>query len=165
VSEDSRRLVYRIPRSTGEADLGEALPIVRVQAARFEHDWPLMHDGHIETGWTNHPFEPGAHITIDLGVVSGIGGVTHATGDFARHFPAAIAIETSTDGQTWERAWEGSLAAKAFLAYVREPRTGRLRVAFPARQARYLRLRQLATDDRVWRVSEVTVHAPVRERR
>ena len=57
--------------------------------------------------------------------------MTHATGDFARNFPGVLGIDVSVDGTTWERAWEGSTAAEAFLAYVREPRIGRLASRLP----------------------------------
>jgi hypothetical protein len=158
--EDDRHVVYRVPQGPAEPDLGAVLPIRRIEARRFAHEWAFMHDGRIETGWTNHPYEPGAELTIDLGAVRDVGGVSHASGSFIVNVPAALAIETSADGRTWEEVWRGATAARAFLGYIREPLAGRMRMAFAAHQARYVRLRQLDTDDRVWHVSEIGVHAP-----
>jgi F5/8 type C domain-containing protein len=160
LAEDDRHFVYRIPQGPAEPEMGTPVSIRRIEAPRFEPDWASMYDDRIETGWTSYPYEPAAQLVVDLGDVREIAGVSHATGDFARNFPGELAIDVSTDARSWERAWRGSTAASAFLAYVREPRIGRLRIVFPPRQARYVRLRQLDSDQRIWRVSEITVHAP-----
>jgi hypothetical protein len=68
----------------------------------------------------------------------------------------------SIDGESWEQVWDGPTAALAFLAAVRGPRETSMHFSFPPRQARYVRLRQLARHENLWRVSELTIHQPVR---
>ena len=67
--EDDRYAVYRLPQGPPARDVGEPLAIRRIEAPRFERDWPFMHDGQIGSGWTNHPYEARAYLVIDLGEV------------------------------------------------------------------------------------------------
>jgi hypothetical protein len=66
-----------------------------------------------------------------------------------------LAIDLSVDGSTWESAWEGPTAARAFRTAVDSPRDATVRVAFAARPARFVRLRQLDRDLNVWRIAEL----------
>jgi len=160
VADAGRRIVYRVPQAPVEPGMGIAVPIVRVKGIRNEGDWPAMHDGRIQTGWGDYPQKPDAWVVIDLGSVREVAGITHAIGDFVLDFPRRLAIEVSTDEQSWERVWEGATTAQTFLAYVREPRVAGLRFPFETHQARFVRLRQLEHYPSMWRVSELTVHAP-----
>jgi hypothetical protein len=160
VGDDGHRMVYRIPQAPPESVLGEVLPIAGVQA--FRDDARFVHDGKIETGWQAFPQEPGQWLVIDLGRVREVGGLTHTIGEYFLDFPRRLAIELSADGTAWERVWEGSGAATAFLALVRGPREGAMRFTFGARPAHFVRLIQLDSYRSTWRVSELQVHAPAR---
>ena len=83
-------------------------------------------------------------------------------GDYQLAFPRTLAIDVSADGAAWERVWQGPTAAQTLLGYLRHPREGALRLPFPARTARFVRLEQLEAGMGMWRVSEATVHAPAR---
>ena len=160
VEEDESLTVFHVPGAPEEPPLGAPLPIAAVQAVRHEGDWRLMHDGRIETGWGDYPQKPDEWIVIDLGLVRTVGGVTNNIGEYVLDFPRRLAIELSTDAQVWNRVWEGPAAARAFLGFVRDPRSAALRFAFDARPARFVRLVQLETYPSMWRVSELLVHAP-----
>jgi F5/8 type C domain-containing protein len=120
----------------------------------------LAFDGRIDTGWGDFPQRPDQWLIADLGSVHEVGGVTQAIGDYLLDFPQRLAIDVSTDGSIWQLAWEGPTAAATFLAYLREPRLGALRFSFDPTVGRYVRLRQLESFRSLWRVSELTVHAP-----
>ena len=155
---DGVRTLFRVPRGPAELVLGAALPIARVSAIR--HDTQAMHDGRIDTGWGDIPQQPGQWISVDLGRVQLVGGVTQALGEYYLDFPRRLSIEVSANGEEWEPVWEGSAAPAAFLAFARGPREGAMRFAFAPRPARYVRLLQLAHASTMWRVSEIIVHAP-----
>jgi hypothetical protein len=168
ISEGEGRTLYRIPRGSPlEPALGEPVPIADVQAFRHAEIFAgndktarETFDGNLETGWGDYPQQPGQWLIVDLGQVRNVGGLTHALGDYFLDFPRRLAIELSTNGLVWERVWEGPTASRAFLALVRGPREGGMRFAFDARPARFLRLLQLDSSERMWRVSEIQVHAP-----
>ncbi len=160
VASDGVRTTYRIPAHAPlEPPVGDALPIVAVDA--FRHDARVIFDGRIETEWGDDPQRPAQWIRADLGEVREVAGITHALGEYARDFPRLLAIDLSVDGASWEEVWRGPTAALAFLAAVRAPREAAMRITFPPRAARYVRLRQLAEHRNMWRVAELRVHGAV----
>jgi hypothetical protein len=84
-------------------------------------------------------------------------------GDYLLDFPRKLVVDVSLDGQRWERAWEGSMAAATMLGYIRAPREGSARLAFVPYRARYVMLRQLRKHTNAWRASEILVHGPRQE--
>jgi hypothetical protein len=121
----------------------------------------LTHDGRIETEWHDNPRQlPGHWLTVDLGAVRDVGGVTMWLGEFARDFPRRLAVDVSDDGASWTTAWEGPTAATAMLAAIEHPRECPVRLPFPAHSARLVRLRSLADHKNLWRVAEIQVHSP-----
>ena len=97
---------------------------------------------------------------LDVGSVRDIGGITESLGEYARDFSRRQAIDLSEDGVAWEQVWEGTTVAQAFLGAVRKPTEAAVRIAFPARSARFVRLRQIAEHRNLWRVAELRAHAP-----
>jgi hypothetical protein len=159
ISVDGSRSAYRVPAfAAPDAVVGNVIPIARVDA--FRHDTRVMVDGRIETEWGDNPQRSSQWVQIDLGAVATVGGLTHGLGEYARDFPRRLVIELSVDGIAWERVWEGPTAALAFRAAVLSPREATLRFAFPARPARFVRLRQIASHVNMWRIAELQVHAP-----
>ena len=160
--------LYRIPQTTQEPTLGQRLPIASAEtfrasdlfAHRDERDATEIHDGRLETGWSDYPQQPGQWLSVDLGEVREVGGITHALGRYFLDFPRLLAIEVSVDQKAWTRVWEGPTAAPAFLALVREPLTGAMRISFLPQRARFVRLLQLDRNQRGWHVAEIQVHAP-----
>jgi len=155
---DGMRTVYRVPAGSMDAPLGAPLPIVRTYA--FLRDATPIADGRVETEWGDEPQRPGQWVSVDLGGVREIGGITHALGVYPHDFPRRLAIDVSIDGMTWDRAWEGSTVAHAFRASVLAPRAAEMHFAFAPRPGRFVRLRQLSRHLHPWRVAEVKVHGP-----
>jgi F5/8 type C domain-containing protein len=159
-TSDGSRTLFRIPQGQVEPALGAAIPIVSGRAVRHDPDVRLAFDGRIDTGWGDFPQQPDQWLIADLGSVHELGGVTQAIGDYLLDFPQRLAIDVSTDGSNWQPVWDGRTAAATLLAYLREPRVGALRFSFDPKLGRYVRLRQLESFRSLWRVSELTVHAP-----
>jgi F5/8 type C domain len=161
VASDGVRTTYRIPAHPPlEPPVGDAFPIVAVDA--FRHDPRVIFDGRIETEWGDDPQRPAQWIRADLGEVREVAGITHALGEYARDFPRLLAIDLSVDGASWEEVWKGPTAALAFLAAARAPREAAIRITFPPRSARFVRLRQLAEHKNMWRLAELKVHGTSR---
>jgi hypothetical protein len=160
--------LYRIPQTTQEPTLGPSLAIARAEtfrvsdlfAHRDERDATEIHDGNLETGWTDYPQQPGQWLIVDLGEVREVGGITHVLGGYFLDFPRQLAIELSVDQKAWTRVWEGPTASAAFLALVRGPLEGAMRVSFSPQRARFVRLLQLDRNQRGWHVADIQVHAP-----
>jgi len=158
VIADGVREVYGVSAPPmREPELGPALPIALARASRNGGSIEIIHDGRVDAEW-QYPQQPGQWVVVDLGRVHDVAGITHAMGAHPHDFPRQLRIEVSTDGWTWETAWEGRTAARAFLAAVRAPRASDMPIAFPARGARFVRLRQLAEHVNLWRIAELTVH-------
>ncbi len=158
MSNDGMRTVYRVPAGSMDATLGAPLPIARASA--FLRDATPIADGRAETEWGDEPQRPGQWVSVDLGGVHEVGGITHALGVYPHDFPRRLAIDVSVDGTTWDQAWEGSTVAHAFRASVLAPRGAEMHFAFAPRPGRFVRLRQLSRHLHPWRVAEVTVHGP-----
>jgi F5/8 type C domain len=160
VGSDGVRRAFRLPAMPSpDVAVGAVLPIASARA--YVRDGAPFIDSRLETEWGDGPQHPGQWVLVDLGGVHEVGGVTHALGQYAWDYPRQLAIEVSIDGERWERVWEGPTAALAFLGAVRGPRESAMHFTFAPRQARYVRLRQLATHNNLWRVSELKVHAPL----
>jgi hypothetical protein len=161
IATDGIRTAYRIPATSPEAPgLGEALSVSAVTTSAPREDAHAIVDGNIRTEWHDLPQRPGQWVQLDLGIVREVGGVTHTLGEFARDFPRVLAIDLSVDGVTWEEAWRAPMAAMSFRASVIAPLETAMRLAFPGRPARFVRLRQLGEHKNYWRITELTIHAP-----
>ena len=159
MSHDGTHTVYRVPAGSMDARLGAALPIARAYA--FEGDATPLADGRAETHWAAGASQsPGQWVSVDLGGVHQISGITHALGLSPYGFPRRLAIDVSIDGATWDQAWEGSTVAHAFRAAVHAPTAAVMPFAFAQRPGRFVRLRQLASHPFPWLVAEIQVHGP-----
>jgi len=157
LSNDRTHVAYRVPAGSMDVPLGPTLPIV--QAHAFLRDAAHIADGRAETEWGDTPQRPGQWVSVGLGTVREIGGVSHALGPYAHDFPRRLAIDISIDGARWDQVWEGSTVAHAFRAAVLAPRAAMMHFTFPPHPGRFVRLRQLARHAHPWRVAEVQVHA------
>jgi hypothetical protein len=161
VATDGKRTAYRIPaEEPPESRLGDRLPIVAAWASRW--DASGMIDGRLDTNWNDLPQVPNQWVAVDLGAVRIVGGVSHALDGIPRYFPRELVIEVSRDGVSWEEAWKGPTLARAFRAAILQPLVCEMRFSFPPREARYVRLRQMARSPEVWLIAELQIHAPAR---
>jgi F5/8 type C domain len=157
---DGPRRVYRIPGSSrSDVALGNILPIVGVSAS--SDGFEAATDGNLETEWHDYPRQMPDHwMALDLGSIRDVGGLTLSLGEWARDYPRHFAIDTSADGSAWDVVWQGRTAAIALVAAIDGPRQCAMRFAFASRPARFIRMRPLAEHKNLWRVAEVSVHAP-----
>jgi hypothetical protein len=159
VATDGVRTAYRVPFTPWpEVALGPALPIAGVWANA--KNATVMIDGRLETEWEDGPQRPGLWVAIDVGGMREIGGVTESLGEYARDFSRRQAVDVSPDGEQWQQVWEGTTAAQAFLAAVRDEREAAIRIGFPPVHARFVRLRQIAKHRNLWRVAELRINSP-----
>jgi hypothetical protein len=161
VATDGVRTVYRVPQmERPETALGGVLPIESVRAHAEGVEAVL--DGRVTTEWQTGPQEPGQWVIADLGSAREVGGVVHKLGEFARDYPRRLAIDLSLDGAVWQTVWEGPTAGMAFLEAARAPTDAVLRFSFAPREARFVRLRQLARHENLWRIAELEIRGPYR---
>jgi hypothetical protein len=159
VASEGMRTVYRVPSGPARPQPGGVIPIAGARAVMHEPDWGKMHDGRIETRWGINPQAPDNWVTVDLGAVQEVGGVTNVLGEHPLDYPRRLRIDVSVDGESWQPAWEGATAAETFLAFVREPRIGAIQIAFAPLLARFIRLQQLeSVPNHQWWVAELIVH-------
>lgn len=157
---DGTRSVYHLPQTpVADVTVGQALPIAAVSAS--SEGAGLVRDGRLDTEWHDNPRQlPGHWLTVDLGSIRTVAGVTMSLGEWARDFPRHLAIDLSSDGSAWSTAWDGKTVTMSMLAALAGPRECAIRIAFAPLDARFVRLRSLAEHKNLWRVAELTVHAP-----
>ena len=142
--------VFLIPKGgravAAAAVRGQPLPIARIAATHSNDRVGRMIDGDLLSRWdTAGPQDPTSAVTIDLGAPKQVEGVETLIGGYLADFPRALTIEVSSDGTTWEVAWQGQPALMTYISALETPRTVPLR--FPLnRTARHIRLRQTDAD-------------------
>jgi hypothetical protein len=156
----SSGLVTTIPASDpGPALSGHPLPVRAVAAGDTIIDRTPLIDGDRLSRWDSGSPQHGREtMTIDLGSVQRVAGVTLCLGPYLADFPRVLAIESSDDRQSWAMRWSGRTAVLAVAGAVRDPRVVPLTVAFAPEPARWVRLRQLGSDPRFhWSIADLTV--------
>lgn len=159
VGGDRERVIYRMPaRRFDETSVGGPLDIAAVTSSRGNP--AAVFDGRIDTDWVDHPQHEDQWLLADLGSARRVGGISLAIEEHAPDFPRHLRIEVSADGVSFGEVWDGNAAPRVFLAALREPRTGWLRIGFAPVNARFVRIRQTAEATIGWRVPELQVNAP-----
>ena len=143
--------------ATGRAQAQIALsPAGAAVSDRSEIAYQVI-DGVLETGWSpGRPQVPGRWVTVDLGAVRVVSGL--ALHGPPAQYPRRYGVDTSVDGQAWVmavRRGHGLADLRGFL----DP-WPRLRVDFPPRPARFVRVTSAATHQAPWSVHEVKVYGP-----
>src|SRR5688572_15356411 len=128
---------------------GRRLAIATIATSCNVEAIPAAQDGDPATRWQCGPQRPTQEMTVDLGTVQTVGMVVPALGPFTTDFPRRLIVETSTDGSTWQPAWDGGYLPQLVEAMLRDPLVNRVVLPFDPRAARYVRFR-LADSDEVW---------------
>jgi F5/8 type C domain len=158
VAEDAERAIVRVPAAAWEPlRVGAPLQISSARASVGDPA-PLI-DGRLNTDWGTRQ-QGSEWLLADLGSVRTVGGVSLAIQKHSAGFPRHLAIDISNDGERFEQVWEGNGVSSTFLAVLRAPITGWLRVGFSPREARYVRLRQTVEARGIWVVPELEVNGP-----
>jgi hypothetical protein len=161
VTSDRSFILYRLPRR-------ETAPLMRPAGQRLKPRelqsqcssalLPKAIDGDDMSLWQCTLWDERQGLTIDLGDVHTVGSVVNDLGAYAWLFPGALAVETSEDGARWNPAWSGSVYEQTTLAAMDDPKRLRIVVAFPPRQARYIRMRGASGwNDAPWTIAELEV--------
>ena len=153
---------YRIPRRPAPprfADAGLRLRIEDVRGSCAGSDARNVVDGDEGTRWHCGPQRPGQELLVDLGRQVTVESVVQNLGAYNALYPRHLVLETSTDGVRWNSAWDGSVRRLLIAQAIERPAPS-VRIAVPlgTREARYVRLRQMATDQDVpWSIAELEV--------
>ncbi len=153
--------VILLPRTTAEEPVpGDITPIAirqltsPMQAENLTH----MLDGNRITAWTPGERQEGdEQFTADLGDNVTVTGIVLALGGYAGHYPREVAIDLSSDAQSWSEAWRGPSVTRTITAALRDPRNIGIWFPVAATSARYVRVRQLGQSKEPWSVAELTV--------
>ena len=161
LGEESGRRLYSLTGGTLPPEINPAAQRLSVHSATANVEnlrLALAFDGDPATRWDGGAQRGGEVLTIDLGSVRTVDGLTLTIGPHLSDFPRLLAIETSQDGRAWSNQWQGTTAVHAFIAAVRRPADVPLAFALPHVPARWLRLRQLGQDPVFyWTIFELTI--------
>lgn len=161
VGRQGEALHYRLrqqPAAAAAADpLGRRIDLRSVGASCDPAGLRFVTDTDTGTSWICGAQVEDQQLTVETGDAVTIGALVLAFGPHGTGFPRELIVETSSDGTSWEAAWEGSPAALVLRAALESPRETRVELRFPQRAGRHVRLRQIGRDDRYWSIAELEV--------
>ena len=153
-------LHYRLPRR-GRADAGRTagtrIDIVGAHTSCAAATVQLALDGDPQTRWVCGPGVDEQAVEIDLGRPVTAGAVVHGIGRYHDQFPHELIVETSTDRETWQPAWKGSVLAQTIKGGIEGPDALRIVIPFAPRPARYIRLRRPSGREYSWTIADLEV--------
>jgi hypothetical protein len=159
--EEAGKRLYSLTGGGLPPEIDPAAQPLHVQSATANVEnrrLALALDGDPATRWDGGAQQGVEVVTVDLGSVRTVDGVTMTIGPHSSDFPRMLAIETSQDGRVWSKQWQGTTAVHAFVAAVRRPADVPMAFALPHVPARLVRLRQLGHDPVFyWTIFELTV--------
>ena len=138
---------------------GTPLPIASIASEINGAIVGAMTDGDAGSRWhAGRAQRPGDEFIADLGASRTVNGAELLIAGFNADFPRKLAIETSTDAQTWSPAWRGSAGLVAFSAALEDPLNVPMPFIFEPRAARYVRFTQLDHEETYyWSVAELRI--------
>ena len=151
---------FSVPAIPRHPDLeGRSLPLSSVSVSTGASGVEAMMDGDFRSRWTTGAAQRGGEtVTIDMGRLDVVTGITLTLGPHLGDYPRDLAIDTSEDGTRWENRWRGRTVALAFEGALRDPRRVPLRFALPPVPARWIRLTQNGSDRmQFWSITELGV--------
>jgi hypothetical protein len=154
---------YRLPRRTDAAagEPGRRIAIASAQSACASAQTGLVFDGDERSLW-ECPQSPESHwLTVDLGSAVPVASIVYRLGPYSWNVPGRLEIETSIDGAAWATARLGSVLRELIEGGLADARSLHAVLSFPAREARYVRLRPVDQPEAfVWWISEIEVRGP-----
>jgi hypothetical protein len=169
IASDQSVLVYLLPKREAPAPPQPAGQRLKPQVLRSECSTELLSkaiDGDESTLWQCALWDERGALQVDLGDVQTVGSIVNNLGYYSWVYPGALDAETSIDGTTWSRAWSGSVRELSILAAMADPKHLRIVLAFPPRQARFIRLRAMPGSPEIaWAIAELEVWSSSAESR
>lgn len=153
--------VFRLRQQASPPPLpAREVVVARLQVSEHDDGARAMRDHDERTAWQAAAQRGSEVVLTDLGQVTAVSGVDLALGPYAASYPRELSVETSTDGQTWSAAWQMRTAGLVVASAITTARSPVVAARFATTQARFVRLRQVATSARPWAVAELRVVAP-----
>jgi len=143
VAQNTSLAQYRLPALQLDATdvAGRRIPIRELQSECSTMYLGVIKDGDEQTLWQCTLTDERQPLIVDLGEPTTVSAIVHSVGTQFWLYPREVTIETSEDGHAWVPARSGSVLHDVILTGLRNPGLLRIVLAFPPRQARYLRLR------------------------
>ncbi len=160
VASDDRATLYRLPVAPPAPPRarGTVVPVVALEANVDADGTFFAVDGDRSTRWTTGPQRLGHEVVIELDTTHALEAVILELGPFLYDFPRLLLVELSEDRQIWREAWRGPTTAEALVGALADPLGRPVELRLDGRAARYVRLRQLATDPvYYWSIAELKV--------
>jgi hypothetical protein len=114
----------------------------------------LMSDGDRRTAWVTPTQQGNEEFIADLGRAHQVAGIVFSQGAWPNGFPRTLSVLTSVDDAEWVEAWGGDVASLALHGAVADQGDVAITLRFRERQARYIRVRQVAGSSFPWAVAE-----------
>lgn len=160
IGQTNTHEVLLLPRSPALPDSPPAGDPIAVRDLTSTIDQPglaRMLDGDRHTAWRTQHQSGDEAFTADLGRSMQVSGLVLASGGYTWWFARAVAIELSTNGESWTEAWRGENVTRTVSAALADPRLVRVPFSFTPAAARYVRVRQIGVSREPWAVAELTV--------
>jgi hypothetical protein len=142
IAENDWALQYRLPRRPrSESTTGQPVPIASMGSGCDGRNVHLALDRDEVTRWICPPIGVPQEIEIDLGQPTMIGAYVQRMGRYWWEAPRHLVIDTSLDAQSWNQQWNASILESVIEGALRDSKSLRIVVPFPAHVARYLRVR------------------------
>jgi hypothetical protein len=138
---------------------GTSVPIAAVTATHEPDHVDLLRDGDIRTAWGTGIGQAGGEtLTVTLERTTDVSGIVLQMGAFAFGFPRELTVETSADGQTWQRRWNGPTDVLTVRGALADLANAPLVIEFAASRARFVRLVQQGAEPGIpWWIAELQV--------
>jgi hypothetical protein len=158
--------LYLLPRDTAAHDRQADRPFEQslvIRHATFNlgtFDLRAVTDGNRETVWaTPKPQRGGEEIVLELAGLCSVSSISLSSGSSLEGFPRRLSVAISVDGTIWEEMWSGAMGGPTIEGVLQDAREAASRIAFPDRQARFVRLRQLGVHpDLGWVIAELKIY-------
>jgi len=160
VAQNTSLAQYRLPALRLDATdvAGRRIPIRDLQSECSTMYLGVIKDGNEQTLWQCTLTDERQPLIVDLGEPTTVSAIVHSVGRQFWLYPREVTIETSEDGHAWVPARSGSVRHDVMLTGLRDPGLLRIVLAFPPRQARYLRLRGTSGEPQFpWTIAELEV--------
>jgi hypothetical protein len=153
------RLFHFDPQPPGTHDAIERpLRIATITASCGADATTLIADGNIATAWECGVGASPLQLVFELDAQSTLTAITERSGRRPTDPTARLAVQTSIDGQSWDDAWEGSIAFPALAGSLSDPLQNAVTVRLHGRRARFVRLQHTgATADYRWWIAELEI--------
>ena len=140
----------------------------RVTASERPQDAGLALDGQLKTQWRVDRQRPGSWFQVDLSTSHEVSGLLVNYGQPSHELPRAFQLLASLDGARWEPLSTSAVTVGPLRwdgRHLLRDGVEQLRVTFPPRQTRFLRLVLIGPSELSWTVPELRLLAPGLERK